>query len=497
LVARAIIRKYPDAFTLLLGVLVVTGGVVYAIFEHTSGGSAPVPFVYLCLSFFVLTQAVVIGRQAARATETAKRLREELIEANTRLEHRVAERTRELAVSVSKAEAANQAKTDFLSMMSHELRTPMNAVLGSAQSLKMFHLPKKAEELVDTLSDAGRILMTLLNDILDLAKIEAGKLDIENADMDVSQILGSVERLFRAQADDKDLDFSLKIDEEVPNWVHADPTRIRQIMFNLVSNALKFTQQGSVKIHASAEPQKNGKVKLSVAVSDTGIGIPEAARSRLFGRFQQAETSTSRRFGGTGLGLAISRQLTELMGGHLTLQSVEGEGSTFTIQIEVGVCENQNRPRASESKKAKPAVLARKLKILAAEDNQMNRRVLTAFLSSFGQEAVYADHGAHALEILAGQHFDLVLMDIQMPVMDGVSAVEKLRANQDGPNANVPVIAMTANTMAGDHESYLAAGMDDFVCKPMDIRALYTAINRAISGKPRARKQVETVEKQA
>ncbi|PHR57616.1 MAG: hypothetical protein COA47_11600 [Robiginitomaculum sp.] len=488
IVILAIRLKLPDAKVLLLGVFVIAGGVILGIVGHTAGGNAPAMMIYFALSFFVLTQAVVIGRQAARATETSERLRGKLQVANSGLEEKVRERTSELRASVQAAEAANQAKTDFLSMMSHELRTPMNAVLGSAQSLKTTRLSKKAHELVDTLSDAGQILMTLLNDILDLAKIEAGKLEIDQTNVDLRHILGGVERLYRAQANDKGLDFSLEIDDNVPQAIKSDPTRLRQIVFNLVSNAIKFTGAGSVTIHVSAEPVGQSKNQIRISITDTGIGIAEEARGRLFSRFEQAETSTSRRFSGTGLGLAISKQLAELMGGVLNLQSEVGKGSTFTLCLEAETM--ATKPVSKTTPNASPALSAKskKLRILAAEDNLMNRRVLTAFLASIGQQAIYADHGQDALDRLAEQPFDLVLMDIQMPVMDGVSAVKALRANAKGLNANIPVIAMTANAMAGDRQSYLDAGMNDYVAKPMDVRALYAAIGRVMSASAKPKK---------
>ncbi len=494
IVIIAIRQKLPDARVLLLGVIIVAGGVILGIVGHNAGGNAPAMVIYFALSFFVLTQAVVIGRQAARATETSERLREKLQIANSDLEEKVRERTSELQTSVKEAEAANQAKTDFLSMMSHELRTPMNAVLGSAQSLKSTRLSKKAHELVDTLSDAGQILMTLLNDILDLAKIEAGKLEIDQASVDLRHILGGVERLYRAQATDKGLALSLEIDDSVPQTIQSDPTRLRQIVFNLVSNGIKFTSSGKVIIHASSTPLVGKNNQIQISVTDTGIGIAEEARARLFHRFEQAETSTSRRFGGTGLGLAISRQLAELMGGVLNLQSEVGKGSTFTLNLEAETLAAKPVSNATPKTSTALSAKSKKLRILAAEDNLMNRRVLSAFLASIGQQATYADHGQDALDQLAEQPFDLVLMDIQMPVMDGVSAVKALRANRKGLNANIPVIAMTANAMAGDRQSYLDAGMNDYVAKPMDVRALYAAIGRVMSTatKPKKTKKAKT-----
>ncbi len=483
IVLTAIKEKLPHARVLLLACLGILIGTVYGVLTHKAGGSGPDNAIYLSVCFFILTQAVVIGRQAALATETLEKLREKLQNTNFQLETRVAERTKELQASVKKANTANQAKTDFLSMMSHELRTPMNAVLGSAQSLKHQALPQAASDLVNTLSDAGEILMTLLNDILDLAKIEAGKLEIEESDVDLRELLGGVERMYRPQIDDKGLSFSLNIEDDVPQLVRGDTTRIRQIIFNLVSNAVKFTTEGSVSIQTKALTTNANRIALCITVSDTGIGIDKKARKKLFKQFEQAEKSTSRRFGGTGLGLAISKELAALMGGDLTLDPKTGVGSSFTLHLDVEIAAQKTAAPKSNKPAAETKSMRRNLRILAAEDNMMNRQVLTAFLASFKQTTEYADNGQQALDMLACKAFDLVLMDIQMPIMDGVSAVKALRADKNGLNTNVPVVAMTANTMSGDRERYLDAGMDGFVPKPMDIRVLYTEMVRATEKK--------------
>ena len=367
----------------------------------------------------------------------------------------------ELAASRDEARAATQAKSAFLTMMSHELRTPLNGVLGMVHALTTTNLNARQRAHLDVIESSGRSLLLILNDILDLSKIEAGRLEVETVPFGLTQLLENVVALWGPPAAEKGLTLTLNLDPDLPAWAAGDPTRLRQVITNLLSNAMKFTDQGSICLRVRGAD--NGLLR--VEVIDTGAGIPAIVQARLFTDFSQADSSTSRRFGGTGLGLSISRRLCRLMGGDLVVSSVEGLGSTFRASVLLGAAEPSAVAVEPESMEM-PC-----LRILAVDDNAANRAVAEALLSALGLSVTLANDGAEALELLKRQAVDLVLMDINMPVMGGIEALRAIRRGEAG-DPDIPIIALTADAMLGDRERYLAEGFDDHLAKPIEPTAL-------------------------
>jgi len=368
-----------------------------------------------------------------------------------------------------KAEVASAAKSDFLAVISHEIRTPMNAVISAANLLRRTRLDSQQREHVSMLIDAGDVLMGLLNDVLDFSKIEAGKMELESADMVVRDRLSTIVRLWEPRALANGVRLKMRIAPDVPAAVRTDPLRVQQILFNLMSNAVKFTHEGEIRIEAS---WTDGR--LNMAVTDTGCGIPADRLGQIFNSFEQADVGTTRRYGGTGLGLAISRKLAELMGGSLSVQSVDGEGSTFVLSLPMTAVENAPAQpvRAVESSGS----LAGR-SILAADDHEVNRRILQLLLEPHGCRLTLVENGAEALEAASGQRFDAILMDMQMPVMDGLEATRRIRAGE--VNGDTPVIALTANALDVHRAAWDAAGVHAFLTKPIDPVLLATTLAQA------------------
>ena len=388
-----------------------------------------------------------------------------------------AEANRRTAVAArADAERAARAKSDFLAAMSHEVRTPMNAVLGAAGLLRQTRLDAPQVDYVEMISNAGSVLMNVLNDILDLSKIEAGKFAILASRTDLRALVKSCADLWTPQAAGAGLTFEVHIDPATPTWVTVDAARLNQILFNLLSNAVKFTDAGGVSLALRATPRGPDSVELAFTVADTGMGIAPEAITRLFNAFEQADPSISRRFGGSGLGLAISQRLARLMDGQITVRSEPGRGSVFEVSLPAMI-----EAPSAEAPAAQPAATlpSAGLRVLVAEDNAVNRKIVEALLSSLEAAITFTENGAEALDALQTQAFDIVLMDIQMPVMDGVEATRRLRSS-DGPNARIPVIALTANVMEDQCRAYREAGMDGEIAKPIDAQRLLTMITALV-----------------
>jgi len=356
--------------------------------------------------------------------------------------------------------------------MSHEIRTPLNGILGMTQALAADPTAAPHADRLAVMQRSGEALLSVLNDVLDLSKIEAGKLELEVIDFDLGPLMGEVHDAFSAMAAGKGLNLTLEIEAGLGRY-RGDPTRIRQILFNLVSNAIKFTTAGEVRLGAY-----RGSGILRLSVTDTGIGIAEEARAAIFGKFSQADSSTTRRFGGSGLGLAICRDLALLMNSDIWVESRVGQGSRFVLALPL--------ERVGDTSVAVPAATAdaapgpgdlSSLRILAAEDNSVNQLVLRTLLTGFGVEATIVDNGALAVEAWTAGRWDLVLMDVQMPVMDGIDATRAIRARELETGApRTPIVALTANAMAHQTATYLAAGMDAQLDKPIDATRLYAVL---------------------
>ncbi|NKB22737.1 MAG: response regulator [Alphaproteobacteria bacterium] len=419
----------------------------------------------------------IIGIGGINTDVTVLRKREtQLTEARNQAE----EAARQSAIAAELAEEANRTKSRFLATMSHEIRTPMNGVLGMAEVLAQTTLNDDQQDYVQTIRESGKALLDLLNDILDLSKIEAGRIELEMLNLSLSDLLSAAEGLWKHPASEKGLRFSIQNDAPNVQSIKSDLGRLRQVVNNLVGNAIKFTHEGQIELRVIEENRDNDLIGLRFEVRDSGIGIDEKQIEKLFSPFSQADSSTTRQYGGTGLGLTISKNLVEMFGGEIGVESTPGEGSVFwfTIAAERGDVKPHSSEESIVSLDVDPEIVARRhLRILVAEDNLINQKVISSMLAPIDCQFDIVQNGLEAVAAITRSNYDLILMDIQMPQMDGMEATNRIRAL---PNkvSETPIIAMTANAMQGDRETYLGVGMNEYVSKPIDQRELISAIVR-------------------
>jgi two-component system sensor histidine kinase/response regulator len=398
----------------------------------------------------------------------------------------------DLEVARQAADSAAQAKADFLANMSHEIRTPMNAIIGFSNLAMKTELDRKQRDYLSKIQQSGKHLLGIINDILDFSKIEAGKLPVEHTDLELEEVLENVSNLVSEKTAAKGLELIFNIEKGTPNYLLGDPLRLGQILVNYANNAVKFTEQGEVIVSARVVEETDHDCLIRFAVSDTGIGLTQEQIGKLFQSFQQADMSTSRKYGGTGLGLAISKKLAELMGGAVGVESEYGKGSTFwfTARLGKGVARAKNVDQQAETAIVNLAAI-KGSSILLVEDNEFNQQIASELLTDAGFKVDVAENGQKSIEMLDKRAYDIVLMDMQMPVMDGVTATREIR--RDERFKDLPILAMTANVMDTDIEKCRAAGMWDHIGKPIDPDELFGKLVKWM--KPRKMEEVrETAE---
>lgn len=458
----------------------------YVVFEkvYLSAGG------YWYLKWGILSAAFIstwmIFNKFSDYRERAEGKTRELLEEQKELNAKLNAKTEELEQNLEKLEQAKQkvemgsrAKSEFLSTMSHEIRTPMNAIIGMTNLLAEDNPREDQLEQIEILNFSAKTLMALINDILDFSKIESGKIEIENNRFVLRQIVKGVIESFRFNARKKDIALDMQVEDEIPRVLIGDPARLTQILNNLVSNAVKFTEQGRVDIRVRSleRDETKNRVRLQFAVSDTGVGIAVDKREHIFESFTQERTETSRIFGGTGLGLTISKKLVDLFGGSIYLDSEKGEGSTFYVELEMEVAEQQKSTGGEDADRSEAENLEG-VEVLVVEDNQINQKVMERYLDRWNMNISVASNGVEALKAVEQHRFSIILMDLQMPEMDGYEATRKIRTMEDPGKSNIPIIALTAAALKEVKERVYASGMNDFVTKPFNPSDLHTKLKQ-------------------
>ena len=386
----------------------------------------------------------------------------------------------DLSLALQAAETANQAKSEFLANMSHEIRTPMNGIMGMVQLLELTSLTDKQSQYMEVVKTSSDSLLSLINDVLDLSKVESGKIELERRDFGLRRSIGDIIKTQISLIDSKGLEVEIDIPDEIPDNLSGDQLRLKQILLNLVGNAVKFTEKGGIRISVVISRREENRAILKIGVTDSGVGICHKAMSKIFAPFVQADSSISRRYGGTGLGLAICTRLAEFMGGKIWVDSVEGVGSTFFVELPFVVNEAPSIQNGGRGEKAPPLWDGPPLKILLVDDQDINLLIATEILQKAGHTVRCAGDGREALEKWGKESYDVILMDVQMPVMSGIEATRIIRGREKVQGGHIPIIAVTARAINVELEHICSQGFDGYITKPFRIRELLTAIRCAL-----------------